>query len=114
MNTLITPAQAVALAFADGEYLAPESVTQSDIAAAEQRYLVPVIGRLLYEMLLSGSHAGFTTEYLAAPAALFTRIALQPRLDVRILHFIRNTALILFMECVKVKHTSSMITIGLW
>ena len=39
MNTLITPAQAVALAFADGEYLAPESVTQSDIAAAEQRYL---------------------------------------------------------------------------
>ena len=80
MNTLITPAQAVALAFADGEYLAPESVTQSDIAAAEQRYLVPVIGRLLYEKLLSGSHA---TEYLAAPAALFTRIALQPRLDVR-------------------------------
>ena len=79
MNTLITPAQAVALAFADGEYLAPESVTQSDIAAAEQRYLVPVIGRLLYEKLLSGSHAGFTTEYLAAPAALFTRIALQPR-----------------------------------
>ena len=76
MNTLITPAQAVALAFADGEYLAPESVTQSDIAAAEQRYLVPVIGRLLYEKLLSGSHAGFTTEYLA-------RIALQPRLDVR-------------------------------
>ena len=83
MNTLIPPAQAVALAFADGEYLAPESVTQSDIAAAEQRYLVPVIGRLLYEKLLSGSHAGFTTEYLAAPAALFTRIALQPRLDVR-------------------------------
>ena len=70
MNTLITPAQAVALAFADGEYLAPESVTQSDIAAAEQK-------------LLAGSHASFTTEYLAAPAAFFTRIALQPRLDVR-------------------------------
>ena len=83
MNTLITPAQAVALAFADGEYLAPESVTQSDIAAAEQRYIVPVIGRRLYEKLLAGSHASFTTEYLAAPAAFFTRIALQPRLDVR-------------------------------
>ena len=83
MNTLITPAQAVALAFADGEYLAPESVTQSDIAAAEQRYVVPVIGRRLYEKLLAGSHASFTTEYLAAPAAFFTRIALQPRLDVR-------------------------------
>lgn len=83
MNTLITPAQVVALAFADGEYLAPETVTQGDIAAAEQRYIVPVVGRRLYEKLLAGAHAGFTTEYLAAPAALFTRIALQPRLDVR-------------------------------
>lgn len=83
MNTLITPAQVVALAFADGEYLAPETVTESDIAAAEERYIVPVIGRPLYEKLLAGDHADFTTEYLTAPAALFTRIALQPRLDIR-------------------------------
>ena len=83
MNTLITPAQVVALAFADGEYLTPETVTQGDIAAAEQRYIVPVVGRRLYEKLLAGAHTDFTTEYLAAPAALFTRIALQPPLDVR-------------------------------
>ncbi|WP_307756658.1 hypothetical protein [uncultured Alistipes sp.] len=83
MNTLITPAQVVALAFADGEYLAPETVSESDIAAAEQRYVVPVIGRALYEKLLAGTHADFAAEYLAAPLALFTRIAIQPRLDVR-------------------------------
>ena len=41
MNTLITPAQAVALALADGEYLAPESVTQSDIAATCLLYTSP-------------------------------------------------------------------------
>lgn len=83
MKTLITPAQAVALAFADGEYLAPEAIGEGDIAAAEQRYIVPVVGQALYEKLLGGSYAGFTAEYLAAPTALFTRIAVQPRLDIR-------------------------------
>ena len=83
MNTLITPAQAVALAFTDGEYLAPEAIGEGDIAAAEQRYIVPVIGRAFHEKLLAGLHAGFTAEYLAAPVALFTRIAVQPRLDIR-------------------------------
>ena len=83
MNTLITPAQAVALAFTDGEYLAPEAIGEGDIAAAEQRYIVPVIGRALHETLLAGLHSGFTAEYLAAPVALFTRIAVQPRLDIR-------------------------------
>ena len=83
MNTLITPAQAVASAFTDGEYLAPEAIGESDIAAAEQRYIVPVIGRAFHEKLLAGLHAGFTAEYLAAPVALFTRIAVQPRLDIR-------------------------------
>ena len=39
MNTLITPAQAVASAFTDGEYLAPEAIGEGDIAAAEQRYI---------------------------------------------------------------------------
>lgn len=83
MNTLITPLQVLRLAFGEGEYLPPETVTEADIAAAEQRYLVPVIGQALYEKLLDGSHADFRTEYLAAPAALFTRLALQPRLDIR-------------------------------
>ena len=40
MNTLITPAQAVASAFTDGEYLAPEANGEGENAAAEQRYNV--------------------------------------------------------------------------
>lgn len=44
MKTLITPLQVLRLAFGEGEYLPPESVTEADIAAAERRYLVPVIG----------------------------------------------------------------------
>lgn len=83
MKTLITPLQVLRLAFGEGEYLPPETITEADIAAAEQRYLVPVIGRALYEKLLGGSYAEFRTAYLAAPAALFTRVAIQPRLDIR-------------------------------
>lgn len=83
MKTLITPAQAVALAFADGEYVSPEAVTEADIAAAERRYVVPVIGHKLHQRLTEGAYALFTEEYLAAVVALWTRVLLQPMLDIR-------------------------------
>lgn len=83
MKTLITPLQVLKLAFGEGEYLPPETVAEADIAAAEQRYIVPVIGRAFYEKLLEGFYPEFRTAYLEAPAALFTRVVLQPRLDIR-------------------------------
>ena len=54
MKTLITPEQVVALAYADGEYLPPEQITGADIAAAEERRIVPVVGRGLYGRLQIG------------------------------------------------------------
>ncbi|WP_418982345.1 hypothetical protein [Alistipes sp.] len=83
MKTLITPSQALRLAFGDGEYLPPTTIVEADIAAAEQRYLVPVLGPALHEKLLAGGYPDFRTEYLAAPVALFTRAMIQPRLDIR-------------------------------
>ncbi len=83
MKTLITPLQVLRLAFGGGEHLPPETVTEADIAGAERHRIVPVIGQTLYEKLLEGSYPEFRDEYLAAPAALFTRLAVQPRLDVR-------------------------------
>ena len=83
MNTLVTPLQVLKLAFAEGAYLPTDTVTEADIAAAEQRYIVPVIGTALYEKLLGGAYDDFRADYLAAPAALFTRLSLQPRLDLR-------------------------------
>ena len=44
MNTLISPTQVVQLAFPPDACLPPEAVTEADIAAAAQRYLIPVIG----------------------------------------------------------------------
>lgn len=81
--TLITPQQAVRRAFGDGEYLPAGVIAEADVAAAEQRYVVPVIGRTLYEKLLTGAEADFTRAYLADAVALFTRLTVQPRLDIR-------------------------------
>jgi len=67
MQTLITPTVVVARAFADGEYIAPETVSEAAIVAAQETYLRPVTGDALFERLLAGDHADFADEYLAAP-----------------------------------------------
>ena len=82
MKTLISPVRVVELAFPDGA-IPPSTITAADIAAAEERWIVPVIGRELYDALLDGDYPALRDDYLAAPVALFTRVALQPRLDVR-------------------------------
>lgn len=83
MKTLITPSQAHRLSFGEGEYLPPGSIAEADIAAAEARYIVPVIGSALYARLLAGDYPELVSDHLAAPLALFTRAAIQPRLDIR-------------------------------
>ena len=85
MNTLITAAQVIRLAFAPDDCLPPDAVAESDIAAAEARYLIPVIGQRLHQRLLKGASADctFVADHLAAPLALFTRALIQPRLDLR-------------------------------
>ena len=82
MKTLLTSEQVVSLAFAGGDYLDPAAVAPGDIAAAEQRYLVPVIGPRLYERLLAGGYPDLVTDYLATPLALWTRVLVQARLEV--------------------------------
>ena len=64
MQTLITPTVVVARAFADGEYIAPETVSEAAIVAAQETYLRPVTGDALFERLLAGDHADFADESL--------------------------------------------------
>ena len=83
MQTLITPTVVVTRAFADGEYVAPETVSEAAIVAAQETYLRPVTGDALFERLLAGDHADFADEYLAAPLALYVRYLITPQLDLR-------------------------------
>lgn len=84
MKILITPQEAVALAFADGEYLPPETLTEEQIKAAEERYIRPVTGRALYERLLDGAYAELRTEFAAPVLALGVRYMVQPALRLRL------------------------------
>ena len=79
MQTLITPPVVVARACADGEYIAPETVSEAAIVAAQETYLRPVTGDALFERLLAGDPAAFAAEYLAAPLALCVRYLIAPQ-----------------------------------
>lgn len=81
MKTLISPVQALRLAFPEGGALAPETITEADLAAAEHRYLRPVVGAALHERLLDGAYADFTADCLAPCAALAARLLAGRRLD---------------------------------
>ena len=83
MKTLITPVEVLRHAFGGGEVLPTAAITEADIAAAEERYLVPMLGQELYERLLKGAYESFRTDYLVTCTALFTRLVVQSRLDIR-------------------------------
>lgn len=83
MKTLITPAQTIELAFHDGEYVSPAAVGESDIAAAEHRYIEPIIGTLLTEALAEGRYAELKNEYVAPALAMSVRTLVQRSLNVR-------------------------------
>lgn len=83
MKTLITPQQVIRHAFGGHPTLPLDAVSEGDIAAAEARYLVPVLGEALYERLIEGAYEEFRRDYLVCCTALFTRCMVQPRLDLR-------------------------------
>lgn len=83
MKHLVTNQEVVALAFGDGEYLSAEVVSESDIAVAEERYICPIVGKKLYEKLLSGDYTSLREEYVAPALAMAVRVMIQPALNVR-------------------------------
>lgn len=83
MKNIITPSEAVALAWGAGEYMSPGAVSEADIAAVERRYLIPVIGSELAVALAGGRYAELRSDYAAPALAMFVRVSVQPSLDIR-------------------------------
>lgn len=83
MKTLLTPAEVVSTAFGEGEYMPETAVSSADIAAAESRHLIPVTGHRLWQALIDGRYPDLRDDYAAPAAAMFTRVELQPLLDIR-------------------------------
>ena len=79
-KTLITPSKVLSLAFSAEDQLPPDTITEGDIMVAEERYIVPIVGRRLYGMLLLGRYPELITEHLAAPLARYTRLVATDRM----------------------------------
>lgn len=83
MQNLITNEQVISLAFGDGEYVSPDVVLDSDIAAAAHRYIIPIVGTKLCEEMAEGSHATLLNDFVAPALAMAVRTIIQPALNVR-------------------------------
>ena len=81
MNTLLTAERAYSLAFSSEEPYGASAITEVDIAEAESRYLLPIIGEELYNAL--DSHNRLKTEYVEPMVAAWVRYIIEPHLATR-------------------------------
>lgn len=77
MTTLITPYDVIVYAYSDNELQTPSSILRSDIAEAESRYILPILGESLTARLYAGDYATLLEEYVAPALAAWTRYAVE-------------------------------------
>lgn len=82
MNSLITAREAAEIAF-PGQFMGCEAISEATIAAAEQRFIVPVVGERLYRRMLEGAYRMLRTEYLAPALALWVKLSMLPSMAVQ-------------------------------
>lgn len=67
------PKRVLELAY-DGVDFTPDiDITINDIVTATNRYIIPVIGKALYEQLLEGNYPVLMNDYVAPALALYVR-----------------------------------------
>ncbi|MFI3259652.1 MAG: hypothetical protein R3Y16_06105 [Rikenellaceae bacterium] len=70
---LMEPKRVLELAY-DGVDFTPDiDITINDIVTATNRYIIPVIGKALYEQLLEGNYPVLMNDYVAPALALYVR-----------------------------------------
>ena len=83
MKTILTPSQIYTLLFSAEENYNPSAVRESDIAIAESRYLLPIVGESLYNALLNSDYAELRDDYVAPMLGAWTRYIVEPLLAER-------------------------------
>ena len=82
-QTLISPETVVTLAFNDGECIDAATISTLDIAVAEERHVVAVVGPKMYAAMCNGRYSDFCDEYVAPVVALRTRLLMLPAMVAR-------------------------------
>ncbi len=83
MKTILTPSHIYSLIFSTEENYNPSVVRDSDVAIAESRYLLPIVGEGLYNALLNGDYAELRDDYVAPMLGAWTRYIVEPLLAER-------------------------------
>ncbi|MBP3425600.1 MAG: hypothetical protein J6K81_02620 [Rikenellaceae bacterium] len=76
---IITPSEVVLLAFATTDHVRDAQITEAEILAAQQKFMIPVFGEL-WEVLCAGEHSDFTQEYIKPALAQFVKARVLPSL----------------------------------
>lgn len=79
-HLLITPQEVCEKAFAGGEYMPPEAVSERTILAAQERYLRPVLGDALCRKLAAGDYAELLGEFVGPALACCVKRLMFPEL----------------------------------
>lgn len=83
MKTILTPSQIYSLIFSAEENYNPSVVKEADIAMAESRYLLPIVGERLYNALLTSNYTDLLTNYVAPMLGAWVRYIIEPLLAER-------------------------------
>ena len=81
MNTLLTAERDYAFAFSSEEPYSPSAITEADIAEAESRYLIPIVGEELYNAM--AKYSTLKSEYVEPMVAAWVRYIVEPHLATR-------------------------------
>ncbi|MFI3279042.1 MAG: hypothetical protein SNG49_04430 [Rikenellaceae bacterium] len=74
MKLLMSPSEVIDYAFATGEYVALGAIPGNAILAAQQRYIIPVLGKKLAEAVAQGDYEELREEYIAPTLGILARI----------------------------------------
>ena len=80
-KSIISSAEVLATAFADGGYLPAETISEADIISATDRWVRPVVGQALLDAVAEGRYGELKENYLLPAVAYYTRYLVQPRLN---------------------------------
>ena len=78
MNTLMTCEEVVSMTFSADESHNVAMITEADIVEAESRYIVPILGQELCEVLAGGGYESLMSEYVKPALAACVRYVAEP------------------------------------
>lgn len=83
MNSLITSQEVTLIAFSPTEQIQPSSIIESKIIAAEEKFIRPVLGKLV-DALKEGKYPELLNAFIKPALAYYVRYSIIPDLSLKL------------------------------